>query len=60
MRYKTLIVDKLISISNGLKQLRFHAERGELREYREKTEKLEERLEEIQSLINTQDERYEQ
>jgi len=53
MRYKQLITDKIISISNGLKQLRFHAERGEMKEYREKTILLEEILEEVQTLINT-------
>ncbi len=56
MRYKTLIVDKLISITNGLKQLNFHAERGEIKQYRDKNQKMEEILEEIQTLINTQDE----
>lgn len=58
MRYKTLIVDKLISIENGLNQLKFYAERGELKEYREKTEKVKEIIEEVQTLINTQTEQF--
>lgn len=53
MRYKTLIIDKLIGVTNGLKQLRFYAERGEIKSYREKEIKLEELIEEIQTLINT-------
>jgi len=56
MRYKQLITDKLISVSNGLKQLRGQMERGERQEYRVKTEQLEDILEEIQTLINTQTE----
>ncbi len=58
MRYKTLITDKLIGVSNGLKQLRFLAERGDLKTYREKEVKIEELVEEIQTLINTNEENY--
>lgn len=56
MRYKTLITDKLISMSNGLKLLRFHAERGNIGEFREKETQLQEVVEEIQTLINTNQE----
>jgi hypothetical protein len=58
MRYKTQIVDKLISVSNGLKQLRFLAERGEIKTYRETEIKVEEVIEEIQTLLNTNQETY--
>lgn len=58
MRYKTLIIDKLIGVSNGLKQLRFLAERGEIKTYRETEVKVEEIIEEIQSLLNTNQESY--
>ena len=58
MRYKTLITDKLIGVSNGLKQLRFLAERGELKTYRETEVKIEEIIEEIQTLLNTNQETY--
>lgn len=58
MRYKTLITDKLISISNGLKQLKFHAERNELGDIRRKEEQLQDILDQVLSLINTQDENY--
>lgn len=58
MRYKTAIVDKLISVSNGLKQLRGQMERGERAEYRATTERIEDILEEVQSLLNTNDESY--
>lgn len=58
MRYKTQIVDKLISVSNGLKQLRFLAERGDLKTYREVEVKVEEVIEEIQTLLNTNQETY--
>ena len=58
MRYKTLITDKLISVSNGLKQLRFLAERGEIKDYRFKEVQLEETIEEIQTLLNTNQEEY--
>lgn len=58
MRYKTLIVDKLIAVTNGLKQLRFHFEKGELQQYRQKEVLIQEIIEEIQTLINTQNENY--
>jgi hypothetical protein len=58
MRYKTLITDKLIGVSNGLKQLRFLAERGEIKNYREKEVQIEEIIEEIQTLLNTNQESY--
>lgn len=58
MRYKTLITDKLISIENGLNQATFHAERGQIAEYRNKVIQLKEIVDEIQTLINTQDEQY--
>lgn len=53
MRYKTAVIDKLISVENGLKTLKFHYERGELREARERQERIEEVIQEIHSLINT-------
>lgn len=56
MRYKTLITDKLIAVSNGLKQLRGQMERGERSEFRVKEEQLQEKIEEIMTLINTQTE----
>jgi len=58
MRYKTQIIDKLIGVSNGLKQLRFLAERGEIKTYRETEVRVEEIIEEIQSLLNTNQETY--
>lgn len=58
MRYKTQIIDKLIGVSNGLKQLRFLAERGEIKTYREVEVKVEEVIEEIQTLLNTNQETY--
>lgn len=58
MRYKTLIEDKLIFVSNGLKQLRGQMERGERSEFRVKEEQLQEKIEEIMSLINTQTEQF--
>ena len=58
MRYKTQIIDKLIGVSNGLKQLRFLAERGEIKTYRETEIRVEEIIEEIQSLLNTNQETY--
>jgi len=58
MRYKTQIIDKLIGVSNGLKQLRFLAERGEIKTYRETEVKVEEIIEEIQTLLNTNQETY--
>jgi len=51
MRYKTAIVDKLISVSNGLKQLRGQMERGERQEYRANTERIEEIIEQHSSTI---------
>jgi hypothetical protein len=58
MRYKSLITDKLISVQNGLKQIRGQAERGEIGELRIKEEQLQERIEEILTLLNTQEEKY--
>ena len=58
MRYKTQIIDKLIGVSNGLKQLRFLAERGQIKDYREKEIQIEEVIEEIQTLLNTNQESY--
>jgi len=58
MRYKQLITDKLIGVSNGLKQLRFLSERGDLKTYREKEVQVEEIIEEIQTLLNTNQETY--
>ena len=58
MRYKTQIIDKLIGVSNGLKQLRFLAERGQIKDYREKEIQIEEVIEEIQTLLNTNQETY--
>ena len=58
MRYKTLITQKLQQVENGIKQLRYHAERGEMSDFRKKQEQLSEKLEEIHSLINTQDEQF--
>jgi len=40
MRYKSLIEEKLIAVSNGLKQLRGQMERGERSEFRVKEEQL--------------------
>ena len=56
MRYKTLITEKLQQVTNGLKQLRYHAERGNMSEFRNREEQLTDKIEEIQTLINTQDE----
>ena len=53
MRYKQLISDKIVSVNNGLNTLSFHFERGERNEFRAKMENLKEQLEEIQTLINT-------
>jgi hypothetical protein len=58
MRYKSQIQDKLNSIQNGLKQLRGQAERGEIAELRLKEEQLQERIEEILTLLNVNDETY--
>jgi len=58
MRYKNLISDKLVAVTNKLKTLKFMAERGQIGEYREIEIVLLEQLEEIQSLINTNDEEY--
>lgn len=58
MRYKSLIEEKLIAVSNGLKQLRGQMERGERSEFRIKEEQLQEKIEEIMSLINTQTEQF--
>ena len=58
MRYKTQIQEKINSIQNGLKQLRGQAERGEIAELRIKEEQLQERIEEILTLLNTNDESY--
>jgi len=41
-----------------LKTLKFHYERGELRECRERQDKITDVLEEIRSLINTNPEEY--
>ena len=38
MRYKTLITQKLQQVENGIKQLRYHAERDEMSEFRSKQE----------------------
>jgi hypothetical protein len=58
MRYKTLITDKLISVQNGLKQLRGQMERGERSEFRIKEEQIQEKIEEILTLLNPQEETY--
>jgi hypothetical protein len=58
MRYKSLITDKLISVQNGLKQIRGQAERGEIGGLRIKEEQLQEVIEEILTLLNTQEEKY--
>ena len=53
MKYKQLITDKITGINNGLNTLNFHFERGERQEFREKLYDLKEKLEEVQTLINT-------
>lgn len=58
MRYKTLITDKLISVSNGIKQLRGQMERDERTQFRAKEEQLQEIIEEVLTLLNTQDEQH--
>ena len=58
MRYKNMITDKLISIQNGMKELRFYTERGEVAEYRAKEEKLNDIFEEVYTLLNTNEENY--
>ena len=58
MRYKTLITQKLQQVENGIKQLRYHAERDEMSEFRSKQELLSDKMEEIHTLINTQDEQF--
>lgn len=58
MRYKNLITDKLISVQNGLKQIRGQAERGEIGALRQKEENVQETIEEILTLLNTNDEQH--
>lgn len=58
MRYKTLITDKLVSVSNGIKQLRGQMERDERNGFRAKEEQIQEQIEEIMSLLNTNDEQH--
>lgn len=58
MRYKSAILDKLVSVDNSLKTLKFHYERGELKECRDRQDKIIDVLEEIRSLINTNPEEY--
>jgi hypothetical protein len=58
MRYKNLITDKLTSVQNGLKQIRGQAERGEIGALRQKEENVQEIIEEILTLLNTNDEQH--
>lgn len=58
MRYKTMVHDKLGQVQNGMKTLKFHAERGELQQYRLKTEEINDLIEQIKGLINTEDQSY--
>jgi len=53
MRYKQLITDKITGVTNGLNTLSFHFERGERQEFRDKIIQLKEQIEEVQTLINT-------
>lgn len=58
MKYKSAVIEKLVSVDNLLKSLSFYAERGMLTEYREKNIQVKEEIEEIQTLLNTEEQEY--
>jgi hypothetical protein len=58
MRYKTLVTEKLEYVQNGLKQMKFQAERGDIGDLRIIEEQIQEKIEEILTLLNVNDEQY--
>jgi len=56
MRYKQLVVQKLNAIENRLNAMNSEISRGNRPNYEKHSELMKEQIEEVQSLINTNDE----